>query len=43
MTGQKLKNTFNIKDKVIFKNQNNQILGIYECQNDQLIVWKNFV
>lgn len=43
MTGQKLKNTFNIKDKVIFKNQNNQILGIYECQDNQLIVWKNFV
>ena len=43
ITGQKLKNTFNVVDKVIFKNNNNQILGIYECQDSQLVVWKNFV
>ena len=42
-TGQKINNDFNIKDKVIFKNKNNQILGIYENKNDILSVWKNFV
>ena len=42
-TGQKIDNNFNVKEKVIFKNKNNQILGIYEEKNGLLSVWKNFV
>lgn len=42
-TGQKLPNDWNIKNKVIFKDKNNFILGIYELKNNQLSVWKNFV
>ena len=40
--GVKINNTFNIKDKVIFKNKNNKLLGIYELDNNKLKVWKNF-
>ena len=40
--GVKIDNTFNIKDKVIFKNKNNKLLGIYELDNNKLKVWKNF-
>ena len=40
--GVKIQNKWNIKDKVIFKNKNNQILGIYEVDNQKLKVWKNF-
>lgn len=42
-TGQKLPNTYNISDKVIFLNQNNELLGIYFCEENYLRVWKNFV
>ena len=42
-TGQKINNEFNIQDKVIFKDKNNFILGIYESKNGLLTVWKNFV
>ena len=42
-TGQKIDNTYDIKGKVIFKDKNNQILGIYECQENKLVTWKNFV
>ena len=42
-TGQKINNEFNIQDKVIFKDKNNFILGIYESKNGFLTVWKNFV
>ena len=42
-TGQKINNDFNINDKVIFKDKNNFILGIYESKDDLLTVWKNFV
>ena len=42
-TGQKLKNEYNIKDKVIFMDQNNKLLGIYQVENEVLKVWKNFV
>lgn len=42
-TGQKIPNTFNVTDKVIFKTKDNKILGIYQCQGDQLSTWKNFV
>ncbi len=41
-TGQKLKNEYNIKDKVIFIDQNNKLLGIYQVENEVLKVWKNF-
>lgn len=43
MTGQPLENSYNVTDKVIFKNKNQQILGIYEYKNGQLVTWKNFV
>lgn len=42
-TGQKLPNTYNISDKVIFLNQNNELLGIYFREENYLRVWKNFV
>lgn len=42
-TGQKINNDYNIKEKVIFKDQNNFILGIYESKEGLLSVWKNFV
>lgn len=41
-TGQKIPNNYKIKDKVIFKNTNNEILGIYKVERDKLRVWKNF-
>ncbi len=40
--GVKLKNNFNIKDKVIFLNLKNEILGIYEVDKDELRVFRNF-
>ncbi len=40
--GVKLENNWNIQDKVIFKNKENKLLGIYEVENNQLRVWKNF-
>ena len=40
--GQKLANNYNIKDKVIFKNEKQEILGIYKVEKDKLRVWKNF-
>ena len=42
-TGQKLPNIYNIEDKVIFLTSSNELLGIYQLENKQLIVWKNFV
>ena len=42
-TGQKIKNIYNVNDKVIFLNQENKLLGIYEKNNDNLLAWKNFV
>lgn len=42
-SGQKLKNEYNIKDKVVFIDQNNKLLGIYQVENENLKVWKNFV
>ena len=41
--GQKLENTWEIEDKVIFKNENNELLGIYEKKAEKLAVWKNFI
>ena len=40
--GVKLDNTFNIKDKVIFINEDNELLGIYELDNNKLKVYRNF-
>ena len=40
--GVKLKNSFNIKDKVLFLNKQNELLGIYELDNDELKVFRNF-
>ena len=40
--GQKLPNQYQIKNKVIFKNKKNEILGIYKVEQDKLRVWKNF-
>lgn len=42
-SGQKLKNEYNIKDKALFIDQNNKLLGIYQVENEKLKVWKNFV
>lgn len=42
-TGRVLENTWDITDKVIFKNEDNKLLGIYECKEEKLKVWKNFV
>jgi tRNA pseudouridine55 synthase len=42
-SGQKLKNEYNIKDKVLFIDQNNKLLGIYQVENENFKVWKNFV
>lgn len=42
-TGQKIENTYNIDGKVIFKDKNEKILGIYERKGNHLITWKNFV
>ena len=41
--GMKLNNIYNISDKVIFKNKNNKILGIYQVDDNKLKVWKNFI
>lgn len=35
-------NTFNIKDKVLFKSYDDKLLGIYEVDVDKLKTWKNF-
>lgn len=40
--GVRIDNYLNIEDKVIFKNTDNKILGIYEKDNNELKVWKNF-
>ena len=41
--GMKLDNIYNIADKVIFKNKNNKLLGIYQAEDNKLKVWKNFI
>ena len=40
--GVPIKNNFNIKDKVIFQDQNSKLLGIYQVKNNMLVTWKNF-
>ena len=41
--GMKINDNWNINDKVIFKNKENKLLGIYEKYDDILRVWKNFI
>ena len=41
--GVKINNKWNISNKVIFLNQENKIISIYEKENDCLRPWKNFV
>lgn len=41
--GVKLDNIYNVKDKIIFKNKNNKLLGIYQLDKNKLKVWKNFI
>ena len=41
--GMKINNEYNIKDKVIFINESNKLLGIYEVEDTYLKVWKNFI
>ena len=41
--GVRLDNIWNINSRVIFKNNNNQLLGIYEKDGDKLKTWKNFI
>ena len=43
INGVKIHNDYNIEDKVIFIDKNNKLLGIYEVEEDNLKVWKNFV
>jgi len=40
--GQKLHNSFGVVDKVLFKGENNKLLGIYEVEDTHIKVWKNF-
>lgn len=40
--GVRLENKWNIKDRVIFKDTNNRLLGIYEVRDNMLVTWKNF-
>lgn len=40
--GQRIDNTFNVIDKIIFKNKEDKLLGIYEVDGSELKVWKNF-
>ena len=41
--GMKINNDYNINDKVIFVNESNKLLGIYEKDDKYLKVWKNFI
>lgn len=41
--GVKINDNWNITDKVIFKNKDNKLLGIYVKDIDILKVWKNFI
>ena len=41
--GMTIDNIWNIDDKVIFKNKNKLLLGIYEKYENKLKVWKNFI
>ncbi len=40
--GVRISNDWEIEDKVIFRSFENELLGIYEVENQELKVWKNF-
>lgn len=40
--GVRIRNQYNILDKVIFKDMNGQIIGIFQVDGDYLKTWKNF-
>ena len=40
--GVRLENKWNVEDRVIFKDSNNRLLGIYEVRDNMLVTWKNF-
>lgn len=40
--GVPINNKWNIEDKVLFKNENNKLLGIYQNKDNKLVTWKNF-
>lgn len=42
MNGVEIENIWDIEDKVVLKNENNKILGIYEKNHNTLKTWKNF-
>ena len=41
--GMKIQNKWNIEDKVIFIDEDNKLIGIYEKQDKILRTWKNFI
>ena len=41
--GVKIDNIWNIKNRVMFKTEENKLIGIFENDGDKLRVWKNFV
>lgn len=41
--GVKIKDEWNIKEKIIFKNNQNILIGIYEKDGEYLKTWKNFI
>lgn len=43
ISGQKIKNDYLVKDKVIFTDEKHKLLGIYQVENEHLRVWKNFI
>lgn len=43
INGMTLNNKWDINDKVIFKNSQDKILGIYQLKEKKLIVWKNLI
>ncbi len=40
--GVRVPNEWNVKEKCMFLNEENNLLGIYEVENQELKVWKNF-
>ena len=40
--GVRVPNEWNVKDRCTFLNEENNLLGIYEVENQELKVWKNF-
>ena len=39
--GCKIKDEWQVKEKVFFQNEDHQLLGIYEKEEEYLKVWKN--